>query len=227
MKEYCLVISIAKEPDNIYTLIQISKIGLADAWGGIQGYICTPHGKQSGILLDYWKKSYNIVDIYFVTATFSEESIPYFPNRANNYILASFIDMKTVIEDIKEHNIDRLSFMFSVDGPLFERVGKKLNYISMYFTKYAYGTIEIGDLANVIAKRDRVKKASLAKIQILTSEQLKFTFPYCKNVIVLEVEGKNTHQSDQKYCERTRMDVARKGIPLNNLVGFSILEKLK
>jgi hypothetical protein len=41
------------------------------------------------------------------------------------------------------------------------------------------------------------------------------------------VEGKKTHQTDQKYCERTRRDVARMGISLNDLVSFSILEKLK
>jgi hypothetical protein len=44
---------------------------------------------------------------------------------------------------------------------------------------------------------------------------------------VLEVEGEKTHQSDQKYCERTRRDVARRGILLSNLVSFSILDKLR
>jgi hypothetical protein len=87
--------------------------------------------------------------------------------------------------------------------------------------------MEICDIENVIIKRERVKKASLANIRILTTDQLKFTFPYSRNVIVLEVEGEKTHQSDQKYCERTRREVARKGISLNNLMSFSILEKLK
>jgi hypothetical protein len=64
-------------------------------------------------------------------------------------------------------------------------------------------------------------------LQFLTTEQPKFTFPYSRNVVVLEVEGEKTHQSDQKYCERTRRDVARKGIPLTNLVSLSILDKLK
>ena len=194
---------------------------------GIQGYVCTPHDRQSGSLIESWKKSGNIVDIYFVTATFSEESMPYFPNKANHYTLVSFKDMAGVLEDIKRHNMDRLSFMFSFNSPLFERVGDRLNYVSLYFTKYTNGDLEIGDLANVIARREKVKKASLAQMQLLAAEQPRFTFPYSKNLVILEVEGEATHQTDQKYCERTRRDVARKGISLNNLVSFSILEKLK
>jgi hypothetical protein len=195
--------------------------------GGVQGYVCTPHDSKSGSLIESWKKSGNIIDIYFVTATFSDESIPYFPNKANHYTLVSFSDMAGVLEDIKRHNMDRLSFMFSFNSPLFERVGDRLNYVSLYFTKYTNGDLEIGDLANVIARREKVKKATLAQMQLVTTEQPKFTFPYSKNLVILEVEGEATHQTDQKYCERTRRDVARKGIALNNLVSFSILEKLK
>ena len=204
-------------------------VGLAAERGkmGIQGYVCTPHDKQSSSLIENWKKSDNVVDIYFVTATFSEESMPYFPNNANHYILASFRDMPGILADIRKNNMDRLSFMFSFSGPLFERSGEKLNYVSLYFTRYTNGDPEIGDLANAIARRERVKKASLAQMQLLAAEQPKFTFPYSKNLVILEVEGEKTHQTDQKYCERTRRDVARKGISLNNLVSFSILEKLK
>ena len=194
---------------------------------GMQGYVCTPHDKQSGALLESWKKSGNVIDIYFVTATFSDESIPYFPNKANHYMLASFRDMTGILEDIQKSGIDRLSFMFSFSSALFERNGDRLNYVSLYFTKYTGGDPAISDLANVIARRDRVKKASLAQMQLLAAEQPKFTFPYSKNLVILEVEGDATHQTDQKYCERTRRDVARKGIALNNLVSFSILEKLK
>jgi hypothetical protein len=195
--------------------------------GDVHGYVCTPHDKQSGSLLASWKKSDNVVDIYFATATFSEESIPYFPNKANHYLLASFKDMNAILEDIQKSNMDRLSFMFSFSGPLFERSGDRLNYVSLYFTKYTSGDPALSDLANAIARRDRVKKASLAQMQLLAAEQPKFAFPYSKNLVILEVEGEATHQTDQKYCERTRRDVARKGIALNNLVSFSILEKLK
>jgi hypothetical protein len=201
--------------------------GLAGSREDIGGYVCTPHGRQSSSLVDRWKKSSNIVDIYFVAATFSDESVPYFPNRANNYVLASFSNMKDVLADIASLDMDRLAFMFSFNSPLFEREGTKLNYVSLYFTKYTSGDPAIGDLANVIARRDRVKKASLAEMQLLAAEQPRFVFPYSKNLVILEVEGSETHQMDQKYCERTRRDVARKGILLNNLVSFSILEKLK
>ena len=194
---------------------------------GVQGYVCTPHEKQSGSLIENWKKDDNVIDIYFVTATFSDESVPYFPNKANHYTLASFSDMTGILDDIKRYNMDRLSFMFSFSSPLFERNGNKLNYVSLYFTKYTNGDPALSDLANTIARREKVKKASLAQMQLLATEQPKFTFPYSKNLVILEVEGEATHQTDQKYCERTRRDVARKGIALNNLVSFSILEKLK
>ena len=195
--------------------------------GSVLGYICTPHEKQSDSLIDLWKQNNIISDIYFVTATFSDETLPYFPKRANHYIVASFTDVQIVLEDMRSQNMDSLSFIFSLDSAFFERCGEKLNYISTYFTKYNYSEMEICDIENIIIKRERVKKASLANIRILTTDQLKFTFPYSKNVIVLEVEGKKTHQSDQKYCERTMREVARKGVSLNNLMSFSILEKLK
>jgi len=189
--------------------------------------VCTPHDKQSDYILEHWNKSNNIVDIYFVTATFSDESSPYFPNKANHYLLASFRDMIGTLDDIKNHKMDRLSLMFSFSSALFERNGDKLNYVSLYFTKYTSGDAAISELANAIARRDRVRKASLAQMKLLTSEQPRFTFPYSKNLVILEVEGKKTHQTDQKYCERTRRDVARMGILLNNLISLSILEKLK
>ena len=203
-------------------------LGLAGTGGReARGYLCIPHDKQSGSLLENWKKNDNIVDIYFVTATFSEESTPYFPNKANHYILASFTGIISIVDDIKNHKIDRLSLMFSFSNPFFERTGDKLNYVSLYFTKYTNGDAEISELANAIARREKVKKASLAQMKLLASEQPKFTFPYSKNLLILEVEGKKTHQTDQKYCERTKRDVARMGVSLNNLVSFSILEKLK
>jgi len=197
------------------------------AVGSVLGYVCTPHEKHCDLLIDLWRQNNIISDIYFVTATFSDETLPYFPKRANHYIVASFTDVQIVLEDMRKKNMEGLSFIFSLDSAFFERCGEKLNYISTYFTKYSYSEMEICDIENVIIKRERVKKASLANIRILTTDQLKFTFPYSRNVIVLEVEGEKTHQSDQKYCERTRREVARKGISLNNLMSFSILEKLK
>ena len=162
----------------------------------MQGYVCTPHEKQSGSLIENWKKSDNVIDIYFVTATFSDESVPYFPNKANHYTLASFRDMTGILDDIKTYNMDGLAFMFSFSSPLFERSGDKLNYVSLYFTKYTNGDLALSDLANAIARREKVKKASLAQMQLLASEQPKFTFPYSKNLVILEVEGEATQQGE-------------------------------
>jgi hypothetical protein len=200
---------------------------LAGAEKSVLGYICTPHEKDSSSLVETWYTSLNIQDIYFVTATFSAESMLYFPNRANHYLLASYLNTNDISNLICKQNPERLSFMSSLIDILFERQASNIKYISMYFTKYSYGRPEIADIANIIAKRERVKKLTLAHLQFQTTAQPKFTFPYSRNVVVLEVEGEKTHQSDQKYCERTRRDVARKGIPLTNLVSLSILDKLK
>jgi hypothetical protein len=55
----------------------------------------------------------------------------------------------------------------------------------------------------------------------------KFTFPYSNDIVIMEISSEKSHQSDNKYCEQTRLDICRKGVVMNNLVSFSILEKLK
>ncbi|MFZ0511715.1 MAG: hypothetical protein WAM14_08925 [Candidatus Nitrosopolaris sp.] len=212
---------------NIFIAVIVPRFGWLVLAKASKGYICTPHEKKSGSLVGIWANSENILNIYFVTATFSNESALYFPNRANHYILASYSNIDDVSELISKQNLDRSSFMFNLSEALFEREATNIKYISMYFTKCFYEDPEIADVANIIAKRERVKKLSLAHFQYLTTAQPKFTFPYSRNVVVLEVEGEKTHQSDQKYCERTRREVARKGIPLTNFISLSILDKLK
>ena len=56
------------------------------------GYACTPylHDHDSIELKDKWVLSKNIQSLYFVTATFSEDSKPYFLTSSNHYILAKF-----------------------------------------------------------------------------------------------------------------------------------------
>jgi hypothetical protein len=153
--------------------------------------------------------------------------MPYFPNKAYHYILASFADLDSIMRHIQQVNLGKSLFIFNFQDSLFERSANKLNYISVYFTRYKHNEVEISDFANVLAKRERVKKASLANMQVLSTEELKFAFPYRENIVVLELEGDKTHQSDLKYCDKTRREVARKGISLNNLVSLSVLEKLK
>jgi hypothetical protein len=195
----------------------------------LHGYVCVPHESlaSSNLTIDIWKQSFNISDIYFVAATFSSESVPYFPNKAHHYILASFADLGSMMRHVQKVNSGKSLFIFNLQDSLFERSANKLNYISVYFTRYKHNEAEISDFANVLAKRERVKKASLAEMQVLSTEQSKFAFPYTGNIVVLELEGDKTHQSDLKYCDKTRREVARKGIALNNLVSLSVLEKLK
>jgi hypothetical protein len=181
----------------------------------------------SNLSLDTCKQYFNISSIYFVTATFSSECTPYFPNKAYHYIVASFGDPSGITQEIGRISSDKSVFIFNLSDSLFERATDRLNYISMYYTRYRHTESEISDFANVLAKRDRVKKASLGTMKFLSTGPLKFAFPYSENIVVLELEGDKTHQSDLKYCDKTRRDVARKGISLNNLVSLSVLEKLK
>ena len=70
--------------------------------------------------LDTWKQSFNISDIYFVTATFSSECVPYFPNKAYHYIVASFDDLGNV-QEINKISSDKSMFIFNLKDSLFER----------------------------------------------------------------------------------------------------------
>jgi hypothetical protein len=111
---------------------------------------------------------------------------------------------------------------------LFEReVDGMMNFVSVYYLEYSKSDDDMSDLAMVVSKNDRVKKASTGNILAFSSEKPKFTFPYSDNIVVLEVSSQKSHQSVNKYCEMTRRNVCRKGITMNNLVGLSILEKLK
>jgi hypothetical protein len=93
--------------------------------------------------------------------------------------------------------------------------------------KYSYGSNEMSDIANIIARRI-VSKANLANIQITQLGTSSVCFPVFKNILVLEVDGEETHQSDQKYCERLYEETwPEEGIALSNLISLSILEKLK
>jgi hypothetical protein len=166
--------------------------------------------------------------VYFVTATFTEETRLYFPGRANHYILISNAGQQETenSSEIISTN-ERHVFEFKITTVLFERLCERLNYVSIYFMRYSYGRKELIDLAASIAKRDRVTKAALAEMRVSCSMKPKFSFPYSRNLLILEVDGGRTHQSDQRYCEKTRRDAIRKGMSLSNLFSFSILEEFK
>jgi hypothetical protein len=193
------------------------------------GYACVPytHDHKSIELNDSWKESKNIQNLYFVTATFSQEAKPFFPSHANQYILAKFTN-NDVIKDIEKYQQNRTSFVFYTDSEIFERnINGTMNFVSVYYLEYPKSDEDISDLAMVVSKNDRVRMATTNNMLSISSEPSKFTFPYGNNIIILEVSGQKGHQSVNKYCEQTRRDVCRKGITMNNLVGLSILEKLK
>lgn len=200
-------------------------------WRFTEGYVCVPdgHNRASNALQSVWGDSLYIQDMYFATATFSDESSSYFPNRSNHYLFASFSDIKKVRKDLAEYAPEYMSFLFPTKRPLFERSSmSKLNYVSVYFIKQSYNHENIKDLGDVfLRRRDRLRVAALADMHVVPNTSIKFTFPYSNDLIVLELESEKSHQSDQKYCERTRNEVIRKGININNLVSFSILSELK
>ena len=194
------------------------------------GYVCAPylHNHNSVELKESWYHSRNIDDMFFVTSTFSNESKPYFPSSANHYLLAKFKDSKKIEKEMGKFNQEKPSFVFGINDDLFEREGQgKTNLISVYYLDYGDSDEDFVEIAGVVAKRDKVAKAGIGRMDLYCDEKPKFTFPYNDNIVVLEVSSDKGHQSDNKYCERTRRDVGRKGITMTNLVSLSVLEKLK
>lgn len=195
-----------------------------------EGYVCVPylHNHPSIELKETWEKSKEVDDMYFVTATFSEECGAYFPSRSNHYILAKFKNAVKMMKEIEKYKQDKLTFVFTMDGELFERdTNGKLNFVSVYYLDYGQSDDDIKDVATIIAKREKVRRAGLVHLDLTANEIPKFAFPYVKNLVVLEVSSDKSHQSDNKYCEKTRRDVSRKGITMTNLVSLSVLDKLK
>jgi len=195
-----------------------------------EGYVCAPylHNHTSIELKETWEKSKDVDDMYFVTATFSEECGAYFPTRSNHYILAKFKNAVKMMKEIEKYQQDKLTFVFTMDGELFQRdTNGKLNFVSVYYLDYGQSDDDIREVASVIAKREKVRRAGLVHLDLAENEIPKFAFPYLKNLVVLEVSSDKSHQSDNKYCEKTRRDVSRKGITMTNLVSLSVLDKLK
>ena len=163
-----------------------------------------------------------------MTATFTDETRLYFPGRANHYILIASLGQQDKQDTTKIISTnERHVFEFKITTTIFERLCERLNYVSIYFMRYSYGQKELIDLATSLAKRDRVVKAALAEMTVFCSVKPKFSFPYSRNLLILEVDGERTHQSDQRYCEKTRRDAIRKGMSLSNLFSFSILEEFR
>ena len=194
------------------------------------GYVCAPylHDHDSIKLKDSWALSRNIESLYFVTATFSEDSKPYFLTSSNHYILAKFKDPVKITKDIISNNADIPSFLFKIDNSIFDRpLNEKTNFISIYYLEYGDSKSELRDVCAQFARREKVYRAGFGNMSLISKESPKFAFPYSDHIVVLEISSDKSHQSDNKYCEQTRRDICRKGIIMNNLVSLSILETMK
>jgi len=194
------------------------------------GYVCAPylHNEDSAELKEFLQKSQYIDDMYFVTATFSEDGRAYFPSYANTYLLARFNDQKPVVKEVEKYKQEKSTFVFTKDGEFFQReVEGKLNLVSVYYLEHVNSNSDIVDVATIIGKRDKIRRAETGSLDLSSTKESKFTFPYGQNLIVMEISSGDSHQCDNKYCEKTRREVARKGIKLTNLVSLSIIEKIK
>ena len=194
------------------------------------GYACAPylHNRDSLELKDSWVSSKNIEKLYFVTGTFSTDSQPYFSTSANHYLLAKFKDSSIVEQELSKHIQEKTSFVFNIHNDLFQReVVGETNFISIYYLEYGEDQDDLIEIAGLLLKREKIEIAGLGNMITTCSIPSKFTFPYSKNMIVIEVASEKSHQSVKKYCDQTQRDVTRKGFTLSNLLSLSILDQLK
>jgi hypothetical protein len=195
-----------------------------------RGYVCVPYLQNTAFTMmkNTFEKSDYIDNMYFVTATFSEDGRAYFPSRSNTYLLARFKDRSQIMNEVEKCDQDTPTFVFTKNDEFFERLeDDNLNLLSFYYLENSDSDSDLSELGNIVAKRDRVRRAEMGDLKLSTTQPKKFTFPYEKNLIVLEVSSDNKHQADNKYCEKTRKEVQRKGIGMTNLLNLSVIEKIK
>ncbi len=193
------------------------------------GYVCVPytHDEDSLKLKNDWTSSRNIKSIYFVTATFSEDSKSYFPSSTSHYLMAKFKNSEKIIKDVAKFTTENTSFIFSIyDELLAKDSDKPQNFLSMCYLEYNVQE-NISEIVNIIMKKDKIQYAGLVHLNTFCTISPKFTFPHSDKIIVLDVNDERSPQSTSKYCERIRLDISRKGIIMNRFASFSVLEKLK
>jgi len=194
------------------------------------GYVCAPylHTHKSIELKETWINSKNIETLFFVTGTFSSESKPYFSDSTNHYLLAKFKDSEKIYDDLTKHNQEKTSFVFNIKDNLFQReVHGETNFVSVYYLEYGQDDEDMQEIANLLIKREKIEKAGMGNMNTFCLNASKFTFPYSENIVVIEVASEKSYQSLQKYCEKTRRDINRKGLTMTNLLSFSLLDQLK
>ncbi|MDH3342028.1 MAG: hypothetical protein OEL84_12210, partial [Nitrosopumilus sp.] len=139
-----------------------------------------------------------------------------------------FKDNAQISKDLAVYNQDKTSFVFNVNDDLFQReVQGETNFVSVYYLEYGDDGEDLQEIANLLLKRDKIEIAWLGHMNTFCLNPAKFTFPYSKNIVIIEVASQKSYQSLKKYCDQTRRDVNRKGLSLTNLMSFSILEPLK
>ena len=194
------------------------------------GYVCAPylHNRDSLELKEIWTSSRNIEKLFFVTGTFSGDSQPYFSTSANHYLLAKFKDNSTVEKELSKHIQEKTSFLFNVHDSLFEReVLGETNFISIYYLEYGDDDDDLQEIAGLLLKREKIEIAGIGNMSTLCSISSKFTFPYSKNMVIIEVASEKSHQSVKKYCDQTQRDINRRGFTLTSFLSLSILDNLK
>ena len=194
------------------------------------GYVCVPYLQNNAFntMKNTFETSDFVNEMYFVTATFSEDGRAYFPSRSNTYLLARFQDRFKIMSEVEKCDQETPTFVFTKNDEFFERLDQdNLNLLSIYYLEHGDSQSDLSELGYVVAKRNRVRRAEMGNLKLSTSQIQKFTFPYEENLIVLEVSSDNKHQADNKYCEKTRKEVQRKGIGMTNLLNLSVIEKIK
>ena len=194
------------------------------------GYVCVPYLQNNAFttMMNTFEKSDFVDNMYFVTATFSEDGHAYFPSHSNTYLLARFKDRSQIMNEIERCDQETPTFVFTKSDEFFERLeDHNLNLLSFYYLENGDSQSDLSDLGYIVAKRNRVRRAEMGNLKLSTTQIQKFTFPYEGNLIILEVSSDNKHQADNKYCEKTRKEVQRKGIGMTNLLNLSVIEKIK
>ena len=161
------------------------------------GYICVPyqHDKFSIAVKDMLDNSRNIKSIYFVAATFSDECKSYFPHSTNHYLLAKFYDEEKLVKDAEKFTNVKPSFVFTVDNQLFERdLENEENFISTYYLEY-HDPDAISDVATTVVKKDKIRQAGFAHLNLFFADKPKFEFPQTEKIVILEVSDESSPQS--------------------------------
>ena len=193
------------------------------------GYVCVPytHDEASLKLKNDWASSRNIKSIYFVTATFSEDSKSYFPSSTSHYLMAEFKDSKKIIKDVVKFTTDNTSFIFNIYVKILAKDSdKEQSFLSMYYIE-SDTKQNISEITDLMLKREKIQYSGLVHLNTFCNISPKFTFPHSDKIIILDVNDERSPQSTSKYCEKIRLDICRKGIVMNNFASFSVLEKLK